>query len=87
MTLVIRCSSISKIAPARHRHRRPQRAASCRTGLDRRKAEGSDWLLDAAAAVQAAEDEDDGVLRLLSDDELDQYPDPAAVLARLRRRR
>lgn len=44
------------------------------------KVEGPDWFLNAAAAVPAAEDEDDGVLRLLSDDELDQHPDPAAVL-------
>ncbi|MET8168839.1 hypothetical protein ABZT34_32085 [Streptomyces sp. NPDC005329] len=42
--------------------------------------EGPDWFLNAAAAVPAAEDEDDGVLRLLSDDELDQHPDPASVL-------
>jgi hypothetical protein len=42
--------------------------------------EGPDWFLNAAAAVPAAEDEDDGVLRLLSDDELDQNPDPASVL-------
>jgi hypothetical protein len=42
--------------------------------------EGPDWFLNTAAAVPAAEDEDDGVLRLLSDDELDQHPDPASVL-------
>lgn len=42
--------------------------------------EGPDWFLNAAAAVPAAEDEDDGVLPLLSDDELDQHPDPASVL-------
>ncbi|MFH8663078.1 hypothetical protein [Streptomyces afghaniensis] len=42
--------------------------------------EGPDWFLHAAAAVPAAGDEDDGVLRLLSDDELDQHPDPVAVL-------
>ncbi|MDW8478401.1 hypothetical protein R3L02_42405 [Streptomyces scabiei] len=42
--------------------------------------EGPDWFLNAAAAVPAAAHEDDGVLRLLSDDELDQHPDPAAVL-------
>ncbi|MFI5987840.1 hypothetical protein ACIBEA_44195 [Streptomyces sp. NPDC051555] len=44
------------------------------------KTEGPAWLLEAVAAVPAPEDEDDGVLRLLSDDELDQHPDPAAVL-------
>ncbi|MFI8966931.1 hypothetical protein ACIGO8_33025 [Streptomyces sp. NPDC053493] len=44
------------------------------------KATGPDWFLDAAAAVPADEDEDDGVLRLMSDDELAQHPDPAAVL-------
>ncbi|MFE2512625.1 hypothetical protein ACFXC9_30020 [Streptomyces naganishii] len=42
--------------------------------------EGPAWLLNAAAAVPAADDEDDGVLRLLSDDELAQHPDPVAVL-------
>ncbi|MCZ4101034.1 hypothetical protein [Streptomyces sp. H39-C1] len=44
------------------------------------KIEGPGWFLEAAAAVPAPEDEDDGVLRLLSDDELDRHPDPAAVL-------
>ncbi|MFC7933284.1 hypothetical protein [Streptomyces cinereoruber] len=44
------------------------------------KADGPDWLLDVAAAVPADEDEDDGVVRLVSDDELDKHPDPAAVL-------
>ncbi|MFJ4576793.1 hypothetical protein ACIP4W_36415 [Streptomyces sp. NPDC088846] len=44
------------------------------------KIDGPDWFLGAAAAVPAPEDEDDGVLRLLSDDDLDQHPDPAAVL-------
>ncbi|MFE4829359.1 hypothetical protein [Streptomyces sp. NPDC056672] len=44
------------------------------------KIDGPDWFLKAAAAVPAPEDEDDGVLRLLSDDELAQHPDPAAVL-------
>ncbi|MFJ3594869.1 hypothetical protein ACIQUY_40235 [Streptomyces sp. NPDC090231] len=44
------------------------------------KIDGPDWFLEAAAAVPAPEDEDDGVLRLLSDDGLDQHPDPAAVL-------
>ncbi len=42
--------------------------------------EGPDWFLSTAAAVPVAEDEDDGVLRLLSDEELAQHPDPAAVL-------
>lgn len=42
--------------------------------------QGPDWFLNAAATVPAAEGEDDGVLRLLSDDELDQHPDPASVL-------
>ncbi|MFJ2915065.1 hypothetical protein ACIO8F_38015 [Streptomyces sp. NPDC087228] len=44
------------------------------------KAEGPAWFLEAAAAVPAAEDEDDWVLRLLGDDELARHPDPAAVL-------
>ncbi|GAA1341429.1 hypothetical protein GCM10009647_085090 [Streptomyces sanglieri] len=44
------------------------------------KVEGPDWFLNAAASVPAPEDEDDSVLRLLSDDELAQHPDPAAVL-------
>ncbi|MFH8558938.1 hypothetical protein ACH4FE_35850 [Streptomyces celluloflavus] len=44
------------------------------------KVEGPAWFLQAAAAVPAPKDEDDGVLRLLSDDELAQHPDPAAVL-------
>ncbi|MFE3991596.1 hypothetical protein ACFXPW_07845 [Streptomyces goshikiensis] len=44
------------------------------------KIEGPDWFLEAAAAVPALQDEDDGVLRLLSDDELARHPDPAAVL-------
>ncbi|MCW8101740.1 hypothetical protein [Streptomyces tauricus] len=43
-------------------------------------AEGPEWFLGGAAAVPAAADEDDGVVRLLSDDELDQHPDPASVL-------
>ncbi|MFG2715658.1 hypothetical protein ACGFX2_34730 [Streptomyces goshikiensis] len=43
------------------------------------KADGPDWFLDAAAAVPV-EDEEEGVLRLLADDDLDQRPDPAAVL-------
>ncbi|MDX3538664.1 hypothetical protein PV721_30845 [Streptomyces sp. MB09-01] len=44
------------------------------------KIEGPTWFLEAAAAVPAPPDEDDGVLRLLSDDDLAQHPDPAAVL-------
>ncbi|MFD0034070.1 hypothetical protein ACFVJK_38740 [Streptomyces sp. NPDC127172] len=44
------------------------------------KTDGPDWFLHKAAAVPVPEDEDDGVLRLLSDDELAQHPDPAAVL-------
>ncbi|MGW9025400.1 hypothetical protein ACWGQ5_14435 [Streptomyces sp. NPDC055722] len=44
------------------------------------KVEGLDWFLNTAAAVPVPEDEDDGVLRLLSDDDLDKHPDPAAVL-------
>ncbi|MFI6695079.1 hypothetical protein ACIBLA_25650 [Streptomyces sp. NPDC050433] len=43
------------------------------------KADGPDWFLNAAAAVPA-DDEDDGVLRLLTDEDLDQHPDPAAIL-------
>ncbi|MFE6104062.1 hypothetical protein ACFVQ4_29465 [Streptomyces laurentii] len=44
------------------------------------RADGPDWFLDAAAAVPVAADEDDGVLRLVSDDELDKHPDPATIL-------
>ncbi|GAA2485946.1 hypothetical protein GCM10010393_16300 [Streptomyces gobitricini] len=44
------------------------------------KADGPDWFLAAAAAVPVPEDEDDGVVRLLDDDELGKHPDPAAVL-------
>ncbi|MFG2227729.1 hypothetical protein [Streptomyces sp. NPDC048644] len=44
------------------------------------KAGGPDWFLAAAAAVPVPEDEDDGVVRLLDDDELGKHPDPAAVL-------
>ncbi|MER7108785.1 hypothetical protein [Streptomyces sp. NPDC000229] len=44
------------------------------------RADGPDWFLSAAAAVPADEDEDDGVLRLVSNDELAEHPDPAAVL-------
>ncbi|MGW1768588.1 hypothetical protein ACWCQL_31670 [Streptomyces sp. NPDC002073] len=44
------------------------------------RAGGPDWFLDAAASVPVAADEDDGVLRLVSDDELAKHPDPSAVL-------
>ncbi|MEV7465468.1 hypothetical protein AB0O20_02995 [Streptomyces kronopolitis] len=44
------------------------------------KAGGPDWFLAAAAAVPVPEDEDDGVVRLVHDDELGKHPDPAAVL-------
>ncbi|WP_318199184.1 hypothetical protein [Streptomyces sp. SCL15-4] len=44
------------------------------------KAGGPDWFLAAAAALPVPEDEDDGVVRLVDDDELGKYPDPAAVL-------
>ncbi|MFC8790798.1 hypothetical protein [Streptomyces cinereoruber] len=44
------------------------------------RAGGPDWLLDAAVAVPVDEDEDDGVVRLVSDDALGKHPDPAAVL-------
>ncbi|MFE6946118.1 hypothetical protein [Streptomyces chartreusis] len=44
------------------------------------KAGGPDWFLAAAAAIPVPEDQDDGVVRLLDDEELDQLPDPAAVL-------
>ncbi|MCX4734385.1 hypothetical protein [Streptomyces sp. NBC_01363] len=38
--------------------------------------EGPDWFLNTAASLPTPEDEDDGVLRLLSDDELAQHPTP-----------
>ncbi|MFG2885670.1 hypothetical protein ACGFYV_25830 [Streptomyces sp. NPDC048297] len=44
------------------------------------KASGPDWFLAAAAAVPVPEDEDDGVVRLVDDEELGKHPDPAAVL-------
>ncbi|MER7694745.1 hypothetical protein [Streptomyces sp. NPDC097610] len=44
------------------------------------KAGGPDWFLAAAAAVPVPEDEDNGVVRLVDDDELGKHPDPAAVL-------
>ncbi|GAA4680544.1 hypothetical protein [Streptomyces youssoufiensis] len=44
------------------------------------KAGGPDWLVTAAAAVPVPDDEDDGVVRLVDDDELGKHPDPAAVL-------
>ncbi|MGW4034513.1 hypothetical protein ACWEFL_35335 [Streptomyces sp. NPDC004838] len=45
-----------------------------------KKVEGPDWFLNTTAAVPTAEDEDDGALRLLSDDELGRHPAPVAVL-------
>ncbi|MEV8547260.1 hypothetical protein [Streptomyces sp. NPDC051572] len=44
------------------------------------KAGGPDWFVAAAAAVPVPEDEDDGVVRLMDDEELDTHPDPTAVL-------
>ena len=44
------------------------------------KADGPDSFLDTAGSVPVDEDENDGVLRLVSDDDLDKHPDPAAVL-------
>ncbi|WP_232543846.1 hypothetical protein [Streptomyces buecherae] len=44
------------------------------------KAGGPDWFLAAAAAVPMPDDEDDGVVRLVDDDELGKHPDPTAVL-------
>ncbi|WP_109031356.1 hypothetical protein [Streptomyces rubrogriseus] len=44
------------------------------------KADGPDWFLAAAAAIPVPEDEDDGVVRLVDDDELGKHPGPAAVL-------
>ncbi|MET9443107.1 hypothetical protein [Streptomyces sp. NPDC006610] len=44
------------------------------------KAGGPDWFLAASAAAPVPEDEDDGVVRLVNDDELGKHPDPAAVL-------
>ncbi|MFE4832221.1 hypothetical protein [Streptomyces sp. NPDC056672] len=38
------------------------------------------WLRTDTAALAPAEEQDDGVLRLLTDDELDRHPDPAAIL-------
>ncbi|MFF4475366.1 hypothetical protein ACFYZ3_38170 [Streptomyces sp. NPDC001599] len=75
--------------PARSCRGRLGRAAPCRTGPDRRegrrprlvqKADRPDWFLAAAAAIPVPEDEDDGVVRLVDDDELGKHPDPAAVL-------
>lgn len=43
-------------------------------------ADGPDWFLTAAAAIPVPDDEDDGVVRLVDDDELSKHPDPAAVL-------
>ncbi|MFJ6809050.1 hypothetical protein ACIQRK_23990 [Streptomyces anulatus] len=44
------------------------------------KADGPDWFLTATTTVPAPEEEDQGVVRLLDDDELAKHPDPAAVL-------
>ncbi|OMI35293.1 hypothetical protein [Streptomyces sparsogenes] len=44
------------------------------------KADGPAWFLATAAAVPVPEDQADGVVRLLDDDELAKHPDPAAVL-------
>ncbi|MGA4844374.1 hypothetical protein [Streptomyces sp. G45] len=44
------------------------------------KVDGPDWFLAAAAAVPVPEDEGDGVVRLVDDEELGKHPDPAAVL-------
>ncbi|MCF2131020.1 hypothetical protein L1I79_32040 [Strepomyces sp. STD 3.1] len=44
------------------------------------KAGGPHWFLTAADAVPVPEDEDDGVVRLMDDEELGKHPDPAAVL-------
>ncbi|MFF4179557.1 hypothetical protein [Streptomyces sp. NPDC001750] len=41
---------------------------------------GPDWFLAAAAVVPVPDDEDDGVVRLVDDDELGKHPNPAAVL-------
>ncbi|MFD9794204.1 hypothetical protein ACFWXK_25010 [Streptomyces sp. NPDC059070] len=43
-------------------------------------ADGPDWFLAVAAAVPVPQDEDDGVVRLVDDEELGKHPDPAAVL-------
>ncbi|MEU2770654.1 MULTISPECIES: hypothetical protein [Streptomyces] len=44
------------------------------------KVDGPDWFLTATADVPLAEDEGDGVVRLVDDEELGKHPDPAAVL-------
>ncbi|WP_238696978.1 hypothetical protein [Streptomyces sp. E5N298] len=44
------------------------------------KAGGPHWFLAAAAAVPVPEDEDDGAVRLVGDEEVGKHPDPAAVL-------
>ncbi|WP_405196309.1 hypothetical protein [Streptomyces anulatus] len=44
------------------------------------KGDGPGWFLAATAAVPVPEEEDQGVVRLLDDDELAKHPDPAAVL-------
>lgn len=43
------------------------------------KADGPDWFMNAVAAAPA-EGEGDGVLRLLTDADLDHHPDPATIL-------
>ncbi|MEU0100438.1 hypothetical protein [Streptomyces sp. NPDC006267] len=44
------------------------------------KGDGPEWFLAAAAAVPVPEEGDQGVVRLLDDDELAKHPDPAAIL-------
>ncbi|MER5769268.1 hypothetical protein [Streptomyces sp. NPDC001985] len=44
------------------------------------KAGGPAWFRAEAAAIPVPEDQDDGVVRLVDDDELGQHPDPASVL-------
>ncbi|MFE5597042.1 hypothetical protein, partial [Streptomyces sp. NPDC056549] len=44
------------------------------------RASGPDWFLSSAAAVPVDKDEDNGVLRLVGDDELAKHPNPAAIL-------
>jgi hypothetical protein len=44
------------------------------------KGDGPDWFLATVTAIPAPEEQNDGVLRLLDDDELGKHPDPAAIL-------
>ncbi|QKZ19093.1 hypothetical protein [Streptomyces chartreusis] len=44
------------------------------------KADAPEWFLATAAAIPVPEDQNDGVVRLLDDDELGKHPDPAAIL-------